>query len=82
MSDGCMQNGRTAIMRAAFMGHGAVVQMLLAKGAALDQEDRVSELLAYDCCVHCISLLRLCIMFIHTCLELCSTSDSCSSPRP
>ena len=42
MSDGCMQwDGRTAIMHAAMCGHGAIVQMLLAKGAALDQEDKV-----------------------------------------
>ena len=64
MSDGCMQEGKTAIMHAAIMGHDAIVQMLLAKGAAPDLTDEVSELLTYDCCVHCISLLRLCIMYV------------------
>jgi hypothetical protein len=57
MSDGCMQrNGKTAIMWAAERGHDAMVQMLLANGAALDQIDNASELLTYYCWVYCIAV--------------------------
>jgi ankyrin repeat protein len=66
MSDGCMQwDGRTAIMHAAMCGHGAIVQMLLAKGAALDQEDKVSEILAYILLLRALHFIAATVHHVH-----------------
>jgi hypothetical protein len=65
MSDGCMQEGRTAIMHAAIKGRDAIGQRLLAKGAALDVKDEVSELLTYTSLLGAFHFIAATVHHVH-----------------